>query len=75
MQRIPSNPIEQRKQAVRRYSRNGVIGTTVGVVGGVALAFLLHHILWLVIGVVIGGALGVYNFSRVRTIVNHRDDQ
>lgn len=78
MQPRGNNPIEMRKQAVRTYSRNAVIWAGGGLVGGVALGFLLASgsafsftifAVCLIVGV-IGGAV---NYNKVQKIVNHKD--
>ena len=40
LQPYHSNPIQQRKDAVRLYSRNAVVWTVGGVVAGVAIGLL-----------------------------------
>ncbi len=74
MQRYPQNPIERRKQAVRRYSKNGVYGVTGGVVGGLALWVLTQEVSFFVIGLVIAVVMGVYSWTKVKSIVNHKDN-
>lgn len=73
LQPRPNNPIEQRKQAVRRYSRNAVVWAGGGVAGGVALALLTQTWFFLAVGLVIAVAGGWANYSRVHKIINHRD--
>ncbi|MCQ9342313.1 hypothetical protein NQ015_00085 [Corynebacterium sp. 153RC1] len=73
LQPRPHNPIELRKQAVRKYSKRAVGSVAVGVVGGAALAVLATSWSWLVIGLVIAVVGGGYNWSKVQKIVNHRD--
>lgn len=41
MQRRPNNPIELKKQQVRKYSRNAVVSVVGGVAGGVLLGWAL----------------------------------
>ncbi|WKD60810.1 hypothetical protein CCICO_03865 [Corynebacterium ciconiae DSM 44920] len=73
MQRYPSNPIERRKQAVRRYSRNAALWG-VGGLGGAAVAGIAVGSPVLVILCLVCAVAGVaFNASRVRTIINHRD--
>ena len=74
MQRYPTNPIEKRKQAVRRYSRNGVVGVGIGVVGGVALWALASEVTFFFLGLIIAVVLGLYNWKKVQRIVNHKDN-
>ncbi|MGV0395315.1 hypothetical protein ACUY3K_04330 [Corynebacterium uberis] len=74
IQSQPDNPIVARKQEVRRLARNGVITAGVGVVGGLALGLLSHHLLvWLVLGLIVAVVGGGYNWLRIQRIVNHKD--
>lgn len=74
MQRYPQNPIERRKQAVRRYSKNGVLGVSGGVIGGLALWALTEEFSLMMIGLVVAVVIGVYSWTKVRSIVNHKDN-
>lgn len=74
LQNYPRNPIEQRKAAVRKYTRNGVIAVGTGVAGGVVLAVLLHSWLLLALGLVLAVVGGFANYSRVQKIINHKDE-
>ncbi|GAB2504058.1 hypothetical protein CATRI_08560 [Corynebacterium atrinae] len=74
MQRRPNNPIEQRKQAVRKYTRNAAVSVGVGVVGGVALGLLFTSWTFLILGMVVAVAGGYINWSKVQKIVNHQDN-
>ena len=69
-----SNPIQQRKDAVRRYSRNAVVWTGGGVVAGVAIGLLASSLPLFIILTVIGVAGGFINWQKVQKIVNHRDN-
>lgn len=73
MQPRPRNPIEARKQAVRRYSRNTVISVGGGVVGGVALALLFSSSFWLLLGLTVAVVGGVYNWRQIQKTVNKGD--
>ena len=73
MQRYPRNPIEARKTAVRTYSRNAAVCVGGGVVGGIALGLLFTSWTWLTIGLVVAVGGGGYYWSRIRKIVNHKD--
>lgn len=74
LQPRPSNPIEARKQAVRRYSRNGAISVGGGLVGGVALGLIFSSFwFWFSLGIVVAVAGGLYNYSKVQKIINHQD--
>ncbi|EPD69980.1 hypothetical protein HMPREF1219_00925 [Corynebacterium pyruviciproducens ATCC BAA-1742] len=74
MQRYPQNPIERRKQAVRRYSKTGVIGVGGGVVGGLVLSLVAEDFSFLIVGLVIAVVVGIYSWSKVKGIVNHKDN-
>lgn len=73
MQPYPRNPIEQRKAAVRKYSRNGVIAVAGGVIGGAALWVLIDP-MFMVLGLIVAVVGGFVNYRRVQKIVNHRDE-
>lgn len=70
MQPRPRNPIEARKQAVRRYSRNTVLSVGGGVVGGVALALLFSSSFWLFLGLTVAVVGGVHNWRQIQKTVN-----
>ncbi|QGU04976.1 hypothetical protein [Corynebacterium comes] len=74
MQRRPNNPIEQRKQAVRRYTRNAALSVGGGVVGGLALGLLFTSWSWLVLGLIVAVVGGFYNWNKIQKIVNHKDN-
>lgn len=74
MQPRPRNPIEQRKQDVRKYTRNAAICAGGGVVGGALLSIIAGSFLWLILGLVIAVAGGGYYWSKVQKIVNHKDN-
>lgn len=73
MQPRPRNPIEQRKQEVRKYSRNAALSVGGGVLGGVALALLFTSWTWLVIGLVVAVVGGYTNWSKIQKTVNRQD--
>ena len=73
MQQYPRNPVEQRKRAVRTYSRNGVISVAGGVAGGILLSFIAQSLFPLFLGLVIAVVGGFINYRRVRRIIDHRD--
>ncbi|AZA12982.1 hypothetical protein ACFPVT_02670 [Corynebacterium choanae] len=73
LQPRPHNPIEQRKQAVRRYARTGVIGVGASLVGGGVLA-LAGGLSWLLIGLVFALVIGGVNAYRINKIINHVDE-
>ncbi|WJZ03112.1 hypothetical protein [Corynebacterium freiburgense] len=75
MQPYPRNPIELRKQAVRRHAKNGVIAVSGGVIGGAALAFLTGSSFFLILGLIIAVVGGFSSYRRVQRIVNYKDNQ
>lgn len=74
MQRRNPNPIQARKDAVRKYSRNAVAFAGGGIVGGVALGFIFSSWTLLVLGLVVAVVGGVVNYNKVQKIVNHKDN-
>lgn len=75
MQQYPRNPIEKRKQAVRKYARRGVVSVAGGLVGGTALYLLSHGgWAWLVMGLVFAVVSGWSNWNKIQKIVNHKDE-
>lgn len=71
----PVNPIQQRKDAVRKYSRNAVISVGGGVVVGATLGLFFME-WWLFIVILgIGIAGGFINWRKVQQILNYRDPQ
>lgn len=75
LSRRPVNPIQQRKDAVRKYSRNAVVWAGGGVVGGATLGVLAGSWGLFVVIAVVGIAMGWFNWSKVQKIVNYRDPQ
>ncbi|WJY68373.1 hypothetical protein [Corynebacterium auris] len=73
MQPRPNNPIEKRKQDVRRYSRNAAIWVGAGLGGGIVLAILTSSWFILLLGLIAAVAGGWTNYNKVQKIVNHRD--
>ncbi|WP_257158509.1 hypothetical protein [Corynebacterium cystitidis] len=73
MQRRNPNPIQARKDAVRKYSRNAVLFAGGGVVGGIALGLIFNSWSLLILGFVIAVVGGVVNYNKVQKIVNHKD--
>lgn len=77
MSQRPANPIEARKQAVRKYSRNAVVWSAGSLAVGVVFGLLSTHsfFTWLIIGFVVAVISGGYNYMKVRKIVDHKDHQ
>lgn len=74
LQPRPNNPIQHRKDQVRKYTRNGVVSVVGGVGGGVVLGFLFANSwFWITLGFVVAVVGGVYSAYKVRQIVNHQD--
>ena len=75
LQPRPHNPIEARKQAVRKYSRNAVVSVAGGVIGGAALGLIFSSFwVWFSLGLVVAVVGGVYNYVTVHQFINHRDE-
>lgn len=71
MQRRPNNPIELKKQQVRKYSRNGVLSVVGGVAGGVLLGWALSGFwVFMTLGLIVAVVGGAYNWRKVQKIVN-----
>lgn len=75
LQPYQQNPIEQRKDAVRKYSRNAVLWTGGGVAAGAAIGLLASSLTLFIVIAVIGIAGGFINWRKVQQIVNYRDPQ
>lgn len=75
LQPYQQNPIQQRKDAVRRYSRNALVWTGGGVAAGVAFGLLASSWSLFVMLTVIGVVGGFINWQKVQKIVNYRDTQ
>lgn len=75
MQKYPTNPIERRKQAVRKHSKNAAVYVGAGVIGGIALGLLMESWGIFILGLIIAVVGGGYEWSRVQKIVNYRDPQ
>ncbi|QPK78481.1 hypothetical protein G7Y31_07870 [Corynebacterium lizhenjunii] len=74
LQPRPNNPIEQRKQAVRKHSRNVVVSVAVGAgVGLVGAWMFANEAAWLILGLIIAVVGGVYNWAKINKIINHKD--
>lgn len=73
LQPRPNNPIEQRKQAVRKYMTNAAWWAGGGVAGGVALGLLTGSWTILILGFVVAVAGGWVNWNNAQKIVNHKD--
>lgn len=75
LQPRPQNPIQLRKDAVRRYSRNAVVWTGGGIVAGAALGILANSWPLFVIIALVGAVAGFINWRKVQHIVNYQDPQ
>lgn len=74
MQPRPYNSIEQRKQDVRKYTRNAAVSVVGGVAGGLAVFALTSSTFLLIVGLIIAVVGGWANWSKVQKIVNHKDN-
>ena len=75
LQPQPQNPIELRKNAVRKYSRNAVVWAGSGVVGGAVLGLLAGSMSLFLILAGVGLVGGFLNWQKVQRIVNYKDPQ
>ena len=75
LQPQPQNPIELRKNAVRKYSRNAGVWAGSGVVGGAVLGLLAGSMSLFLILAVVGLVGGFLNWQKVQRIVNYKDPQ
>jgi len=77
MQQRPNNPIAQRKQQVRKHSRNAVVcgagGIGVGAVLGVLSAASFWA--WMLVGAIVAVVGGGYNWLKIQKIVNENHNQ
>ncbi|MGP6172838.1 hypothetical protein [Corynebacterium sp. A21] len=73
MQQHPHNPIEQRKQAVRKHTRNGAIAVGGGIIGGIALTLILTNWTFLILGLIVAVVGGLAAYRKVTRIINHKD--
>ncbi|ALC06301.1 hypothetical protein CDES_09580 [Corynebacterium deserti GIMN1.010] len=73
MQQYPRNPIEKRKQDVRKNSRNTVVSVGGGLIGGGALWLLTGSAFFMGLGLIIAVVGGFYFYSKVQKIVNEKD--
>ncbi len=75
LQHHSSNPIEHRKQEVRRYAKQGALWVGGGLVGGLALMLLTQGYVWMILGVIVAVAGGATNWMKVNKILNYKDPQ
>lgn len=75
LQPRPQNPIQLRKDAVRRYTRNAVVWTGGGVITGAVLGLLASSWPLFVMIALVGVVGGFINWQKVQRIVNYRDPQ
>ena len=77
MQQRPNNPIAQRKQQVRKHSRNAAVcvvgGLGVGAVLGVLSAASFWA--WMLVGAIVAVVGGGYNWLKIQKIVNENHNQ
>lgn len=76
MQPRPNNPIELKKQQVRKHARNGVISVAAGIGGGLLAALVLSagsFWFWMSIGLVVAVVGGVSNWVKIQKIVNENN--
>lgn len=73
MQQFPRNPIEKRKQEVRKNSRNAVVSVAGGLVGGGALWLLTSSAFFMGLGLIIAVVGGFYFYNKVQKTINEKD--
>ena len=73
MQPYPRNPIEKRKQEVRKNSRNAVVSVGGGIVGGAALWLVIGSAFFMGLGLIIAVVGGFYYYNKVQKIINEKD--
>lgn len=73
MQQYPRNPIEKRKQEVRKNSRNAVVSVAGGIGGGALLWLLTGSAGLMMLGLIIAVAGGFFFYNKVRKIINEKD--
>lgn len=77
MQQRPNNPIAQRKQQVRKHSRNAVVC----VAGGLGVCAVLGVLsaasfwAWMLVGAIVAVVGGGYNWLKIQKIVNENHNQ
>lgn len=70
-----NNPIEKRKQDVRKYSRNALVSVVGGVGGGLLLAWMtVADSVCLILGLIVAVVGGAYNWMKVKKIINYKDE-
>ena len=72
MQQRPNNPIAQRKQQVRKHSRNAVVCVVAGLGVGAVLGVLsaASFWAWMLVGAIVAVVGGGYNWLKIQKIVN-----
>lgn len=73
MQQYPRNPIEKRKQDVRKNSRNAAVSVIGGVGGGALLWMVTGSATFIVLGLILAVVGGLYFYNQVKKTINHRD--
>ncbi|MDU7511854.1 MAG: hypothetical protein E7K57_04125 [Corynebacterium sp.] len=77
MQQRPNNPIAQRKQQVRKHSRNAVVCVVAGLGVGAVLGVLsaASFWAWMLVGAIVAVVGGGYNWLKIQKIVNENHSQ
>lgn len=73
MQQYPRNPIEKRKQEVRKNSRNAVVSVVGGIGGGALLWLLTGSASIMMLGLIVAVAGGLFFYNKVRKTINEKD--
>ena len=77
MQQRPNNPIAQRKQQVRKHSRNAVVCVVAGLGVGAVLGVLsaASFWAWMLVGAIVAVVGGGYNWLKIQKLVNENHNQ
>ena len=77
MQQRTNNPIAQRKQQVRKHSRNAVVCVVAGLGVGAVLGVLsaASFWAWMLVGAIVAVVGGGYNWLKIQKIVNENHNQ
>ncbi|GAA1179033.1 hypothetical protein CGLAUT_08135 [Corynebacterium glaucum] len=74
MQPRPNNPIERRKQEMRKHMNAALAWGGGGVAGGVALGLIFSSWPLFILGFVVAVVGGFVNYNKAQKIVNHVDE-
>lgn len=75
LQPQPQNPVEFRKSAIQKYSRNAVVWVDSGVVDGAVLGLLAGSMSLFLILAVAGPVGDFLNWQKVQWVMSYKDPQ